>query len=226
MSLVSSPDTDQGAHATGLRSRFRAREQQKLSQRYSRFVGMMKLLLPMIGLGLIVVVLAWPNENGQDAGFHLSFASGEAPDADQLVMVNPRYLGTDRSRRPFTVTAATATQDPENQRRVTLNAPQADMTMEDGSWLTVLASRGIYHQGEQTLSLEGPVNIFSDLGYEFHAESASIDLTTGSARSEHPVYGQGPFGSVRADRLEAQQNGQRLLFEGNVHMIIRPGTGS
>ena len=33
------------------------RVQQQLGLRYTRFVGMMKLLLPMIGLGLIVAVL-------------------------------------------------------------------------------------------------------------------------------------------------------------------------
>lgn len=225
MIAVAAPDISDGARPDGMRARFQAREQQ-VSLRYSRFVGMMKLLLPMIGLGLIVVILAWPNESDQIGGFHLSFAKGDAADADKLVMVNPRYTGTDQSQRPFTVTASSATQDPEDQRRVTLDAPQADMTMEDGSWLTVLASGGIYHQLEQTLNLDGPVNIFSDLGYEFHAESAVIDLETGGARSDRPIYGQGPFGSVRSDRLTVTQSGQRLLFEGNVHMIIRPFEGT
>ena len=98
--------------------------------------------------------------------------------------------------------------------------------MEDGAWLTVIASGGVYHQGRQTLRLDGPVNIFSDLGYEFHAETAMIDLAAGGAKSDRPVYGQGPFGSVRADRMDVQQHGQRLLFDGNVTMIIRLEQGT
>lgn len=221
MSSLSTSDLDATA---GPRLPFRSdpRSQQRLSHRYSRFVGMMKLLLPMIGLGLIIVVLAWPNGSEQDSGFQLSFMPSRDDAADQLIMLNPRYIGTDSEQRPFTVTATSAAQDPKDQRRVTLDALQADMTMDDGAWLTVIASGGVYHQSQQTLRLDGPVNIFSDLGYEFHAESALIDLAAGGASSDQPVYGQGPFGSVRSDRLDVRQHGQRLLFDGNVTMIIRP----
>lgn len=201
------------------------RVQQQLGLRYTRFVGMMKLLLPMIGLGLIVAVLAWPSSHDKDV-FQIPISLSHDGDADRLVMLNPRYIGTDSEQRPFTVTADTATQDPDDQRRVTLKTLQADMTMKDGAWLTMIASGGVYHQGRQTLRLDGPVNIFSDLGYEFHAKEAMIDLAAGGAESAQPVYGQGPFGSVRSDRMTVSEHGQRLVFEGNVTMIIRPTRGS
>lgn len=228
MTDPSTPVLDDGGPATRSRapSADSARTQKQLSLRYTRFVGMMKLLLPMIGLGLIIAVLAWPNGHEQDRGFTVSFSLSHDDAADRLVMLNPRYIGTDSEQRPFTVTADTATQDPEDQRRVTLRTLQADMTMKDGAWLTVMASGGVYHQGRQTLRLDGPVNFFSDQGYEFHAEEAMIDLAAGGATSEQPVYGQGPFGSVRSDRMTVSQHGQRLVFDGNVTMIIRSAQGS
>lgn len=226
MTGVSTSAADDGGLAPPSRLTLpdRAAAQRTLSQRYTRFVGMMKLLLPMVGLGLIVAVLAWPNGQ-EDRIFQIPWSTDDVA-AERLVMVNPRYIGTDSAQRPFTVTADSATQDPNDQRKVTLSALQADMTMKDGAWLTVIASGGVYHQGQQTLRLEGPVNIFSDLGYEFHAKEALIDLAAGGAISEQPVYGQGPFGSVRSDRLTVHQHGQRLIFDGNVTMVIRPPKGS
>ena len=135
-------------------------------------------------------------------------------------MLRPRYLGTDAHDRPFVVTADRATQDPQDQRLITLVNLQADMSMTDSRWFTVMANKGIYHQQRNYLRLQGAINLFSDQGYEFNAQVAEIDLRSGKAVSNRPVQGQGPFGTLRADRLKVEGFGQRLLFSGNVKMHI------
>jgi lipopolysaccharide export system protein LptC len=190
------------------------------SPRYSRFVGMMKLLLPLLALGLVVAVVIWPNELREATGFHLAYVSTNTGGAAELTMLRPRYLGTDARNRPFVVTADRATQDPKDQRLVTLVRLQADMAMADGRWFTIMADSGIYHQQRKHLRLMGAINLFSDQGYEFNATMVDIDLNSGRAVSDQPVNGQGPFGTLRADRLEVENFGQRLLFKGNVRMRI------
>ena len=46
-----------------------------VSERYSSFVGMMKLVLPLGAALLVFIVVAWPYLGGRDAGISLSFAS-------------------------------------------------------------------------------------------------------------------------------------------------------
>jgi lipopolysaccharide export system protein LptC len=196
------------------------RRQDLTSPRYSRFVGMMKLLLPLLALGLVVAVVIWPNEFSEATGLHLSYTTPEDGSAAELTMLHPRYLGTDARNRPFVVTADRATQDPNDQRNVTLEQLQADMATADGRWFTILAHKGVYHQQRQQLRLQGPINLFSDQGYEFNAEVADIDLKSGRAVSDQPVRGQGPFGTLQADRMEVEDFGQRLLFMGNVKMRV------
>ncbi len=181
---------------------------------------MMKLLLPVMALGLAVAVVLWPSEFSQTAGFHLSYVSAEDGGAAELAMLRPRYLGTDARNRPFVVTADRATQDPKDQHLITLERLQADMSMANGQWFTILADTGIYHQQRQRLHLRGAVNLFSDQGYEFNARIVEIDLNSGRATSDQPVRGQGPFGTLRADRLEIVDFGRRLYFRGNVKMRI------
>ncbi len=191
------------------------RRRVRASPRYSRFVGMMKLLLPLLAFGLVVAVVIWPNEFRQATGFHLTDGG-----AAELTMLRPRYLGTDAHDRPFVVTADRATQDPQDQRLITLVNLQADMSMTDSRWFTVMANKGIYHQQRNYLRLQGAINLFSDQGYEFNAQVAEIDLRSGKAVSNRPVQGQGPFGTLRADRLKVEDFGQRLFFSGNVKMHI------
>ena len=193
-----------------------------LGQRYSRFVGMMKVFLPALAATLVIVVIAWPGAFDQDDGFHLSFSQMQADGADRLSMLNPRYYGTDKENRPFTVTAKEAVQDANDSRQVTLSDLQADMTMNDGTWISMMANQGVYHQATMILRLTGAISIFSDRGYEFHASVADVDFGAGSARSAQPVSGHGPFGSLRADRMRIEDRGERMLFEGNVKMTLNP----
>ena len=192
----------------------------KASPGYSRFVSMMKLLLPLLGLGLVVTLVVWPNEFQKATGFHLAYVSSDAGGSVDLTMLRPRYLGTDARNQPFVVTADSATQDPSDQRLISLIRLQADMSMADGRWFTVMADSGIYHQQKQFLRLDGAINLFSDQGYEFNARNTEINLRSGEAVSTLPVSGQGPFGTIKADRLKIEKFGKKLLFLGNVKMRI------
>ena len=194
----------------------------RFGARYSRFVGTMKVLLPLTAAAIAGLILAWPGVHDEPQEIALTFAETNSTDAETPGMANARYVGTDANNRPFLVTADEALQDPGKPDLVDLVALQADMTLDNGVWMSIMASSGQYDRAQQTLQLAGPVNIFSDAGYEFHTESARIDLQNNIAESDQPVRGHGPFGTLSADSFRVIDQGQRLLFRKNVRMIIRP----
>ncbi len=190
--------------------------------RRGRFVGLIKYSLVGLALSLIVLVLAWPGLMAGDEGFKLSIAK-LGPEDFQIRMVNARYMGTDARNRSFVITAESAAQDPSDPWRVTLKQLQADITMPDGTWLSLIAGTGHYHQRQQRLLLEGGISIFSDLGYELHAEDVEIDLEAGRAASALPIRGQGPFGLLGAQNFEITEFGDVIRFGGGVKMTLYPG---
>lgn len=191
-------------------------------RRYGRFVGLAKWLLLAVAVLVVAAVLSWPGTFTGRAGFQLDFANLKGVVDGSLTMVNPRYSGTDKRGRPYVVTATSAKQDEQDQRRVTMHALQADLTMTDGTWLSLTAERGVYDQTRQTLRLDGPIDVFSDRGYEFHGIGAEVDLAAGTAVTSQPVQGHGPFGQLRANRLTVREQGQYLLFEGEVRTRLLP----
>jgi lipopolysaccharide export system protein LptC len=189
--------------------------------RYSRFVGLMRLLLPLVALGLVVIVVAWPDLYRNNDGFRITFSSIESSD-ESLTMANARYVGRDANGQPFVVTAATATQDKSDPKQVLLDGLQADLTLTDGTWITLSANTGVYHQGNELLDLFGDINIFSDRGYEFHANTAHADLAAGVVISDDTVQGQGPFGLLNANGMRLEDKGARMIFNKGVKVTIYP----
>ncbi len=194
----------------------------RFGARHTRFVGAMKVFLPLVAAVIAGLLLAWPGVHEGPREIVLPFAETGATDAETPGMANARYIGTDADDRPFLVTANRAVQDPARPDLIDLVALQADMTLDNGAWMSVMASHGRYDRARQILRLVGTVSIFSDAGYEFHAETALIDLRNKLAESHAPVEGHGPFGTLRADRFRVVDRGRRLLFDDNVRMTIRP----
>lgn len=207
------------------RSLLPSRARPKHSAHYSRFVHAMKWLLPTVAAVLIAVILAWPYLRTEDLRFRISFAALTADQTEDPSMVNPRYLGIDNDDQAFSVTADLARKLAGGALSVELEMPKADITLNDGTWLVLTAENGVYQRTEQTLDLVGAVNLFHDSGYEFRTSKARIDLEKGRAVGDTAVYGQGPFGDLKAQGFDLLDKGKVIVFTGKSKLVIYPGMG-
>lgn len=189
---------------------------------YSNFVGTMKVVLPAIAVGLILLVVAWPRFRAAEEGFRVGVANITSEDAANLHMVNPRYQGIDKRGEPFTVTARSAVKHKPTSDVIELETPQADITVNKGNWVTLKAEFGAYREQDQQLDLIGSVNLYHDDGYEFRTISAHLNMTNNSAEGDDPVHGQGPFGEITSQGFRIYDRGQRIIFTGKAHLLMRP----
>lgn len=185
---------------------------------------LVKFVLPAVALIFLALMVAWPRLFREESKFELTTSEISAV-KDDLRMSSPRFTGMGADNRPYRVTADAAVQDMNDHDLVRLEALQADLSMTDGSWLSVNANNGLMHNGLQTLQLDGQIEAYSDFGYAFYTQSAQIDLKAGSLYSDQPVRLQGPYGHLRAKTMRATERGQRLHFAGDVKVIIFPRSG-
>jgi lipopolysaccharide export system protein LptC len=190
---------------------------------YSRFVGAMKVLLPLIALVLIALVVLWPHLKTEDLSFRIGFAALNLSEATDPAMINPRYVGTDKEEQPYTITADLARRMSDDSGRVELEMPKADITLEDGTWLVLTAQTGLYDRHAKTLDLTGKVNLYHDAGYEFLTSAAKIDLAKSIAYGTRPVHGQGPFGQLNAEGFRMTEKGNTIHFTGKSKLVLYPG---
>jgi len=202
----------------------------RLTQGYSRFVSMMKFLLPAAAIVVVLLVVLWPHLATDDLKFRLGFAAVKLGISEEPSMVNPRYVGADKENQPYSVTADLARKlsgglSVKGVETLELEMPKADLMMKDGTWVVLTAQNGVFKRANQTLDLKGAVNLYHDSGYEFRTDVAEIDLTTGAASGTAPIEGQGPFGQLQAEGFSLVDRGKTIYFTGKSKLTLYPGAG-
>lgn len=196
-------------------------------RRYSAFhshiVNLLKLLLPSVAVGLVAMILLWPQLNPIDQRFRLRPVSVSIDDLENLRVVNPRYVGSDSQNQPYVVTADQATQASGDSNVTDLVKPKGDITLKDGTWLVLSSDTGVYRKKDQLLDLDGNVNLFQDGGYEISTAHARIDLDKNSAEGNDPVVGQGPDTELSGEGFRVYDRGARILVTGRSRLVIRSG---
>jgi lipopolysaccharide export system protein LptC len=192
---------------------------------YSRFVRIMKVMLPIIAISLIALVIMY-SALGRE-GETIKISATELRDiTEDQALVSPRLIGTDGRGQPFTVTAKGAAPNSGKTSNMTIEDVKADITMQDKSWVQVGALEGVLDVEGKTLDLRKTINIFSDRGYECHTDSARYDFGSGVLKGSTPIKCQGPLGIITANSFEGLKDPGMLKFTGGVSTTYFPAARS
>ncbi len=189
---------------------------------YSRFVNLMKFILPAVAAGLLLLIVAWPRLQAGFDRLRLSFTRLDLSEARDLRMVNARFAGVDKLHRPYVLTADVARQMPDRNDLMALEGPKGDITLQSGAWLALTAFTGVYLSQGQLLDLFGDVKMFHDRGYELTTDTAHVDMAAGTAEGNDAVQGQGVFGDVTSQGFRLLDHGQTIIFTGKAKLHLAP----
>lgn len=186
--------------------------------RTTRIVIFGRGLLWLMIAAVIALLIYTASDNTTSDGTRFVFSKIKEMGDIQNVMKNPYYHGLDKNNLPYSVTATQAIQ--QDADTVLLENIKADMDTKDGKWMALHAGAGVYKSAAKTLMLTKNVDMFYDGGYEFRSERAMIDIDKGAASGDMPVAGQGPMGTLKANRFSVFNRGEVMLFEGAVKVVI------
>ncbi len=209
------PMADRNARLIGLPARRAPTPGRIARHRWTVAIG--KRLLPLAALALLSTVALWPQLNPEtdQTRFRYRRDGIQAQDGE---MTDASYRGVDDRGRPYTVTAATATQ--VSPQRINLTVPKGDISLESGNWVMVQSKQGVYvPQGEQ-LDLSGEVTVYRDDGTTLQTDAAAVDLKQGAAASAERVHAEGPFGTLDAQGFAITDRGATTQFTGPGRLVI------
>lgn len=196
------------------------------SDRYSRFVAWVKIILPLAALGLLSsLALLSRNINPEAA---IPFAEVDVRGLAQNQGINAAtYSGVTRSGAAITVSVRSVLPDVTRLSITEASDVTADVILENGQVFRLAAHAGRFDSSGQMLNLTGDVHLFSDDGV--HLTSARLDMSLRDSQlvSPGPVRVAAPFGRMTAGKMTAVQGGEAdtgytALFQNGVKLVYEP----
>jgi lipopolysaccharide export system protein LptC len=197
----------------------RARTTAQEAQRYSRFVARMKRILALCAFLIIAAVLAFFFVQRMPRQLQMSYERLGRVEND-LAMMKPRLSGSDSKGNPYVITADMAVQDAHDPKKASLKNMEADLALDRDNWLNARAKTGLVNMTTGQLELSGGIDVYTATGYELHSNSASANLKQSVIHGHETVTGQGPDGTLRADRFHADRATNILTLSGHVQMTL------
>ena len=189
---------------------------ESVGRRYSRFVGVMKFVLPLAAIGLIAIIAAWPAFRDQEQ----PMVEALEKEPELLQVTGPVLVGTDQDDRPYSIAADRANQGAEGPHIVELSRPEGEIATGGGARISLNADVGRFDRESKQLHLLGDVELSRDDGHSFATDEAFVDMESQSAWGNSPVQGEGPMGEIRSEGFRIEDNGATVIFTGQSRAVL------
>ncbi|WP_071000572.1 LPS export ABC transporter periplasmic protein LptC [Methylobacterium sp. C1] len=188
--------------------------------RHSGRVRAMRRLIPVVAGGAVALLLAYLF-NPFAAPLPGVSVGPVTLAGSKVRMENPRLSGFRQGTRGYEVTADAALQDVRKPSQIELQQMRGHIATDDqGGIARLAATSGLFDTAREALDLKDDIRIWTDKGEEARLRSAAVAFKTGSISSQEPVTVSSPRANVKADTLDVVENGKRISFIGNVHVVI------
>lgn len=191
--------------------------------RHSRRVRLLRRLIPVgavLAVGAILFLAFFEPFRSIPEGVSVGAVK---LNGTKVTMELPKLTGFKKDMRPYEVNAQWAAQDIKNPNVIELKEISARIALQDKSFANIEALNGIYDSGADKLDLKDDVRVRTDTGYDVRMKSAKIEFKAGNVTSSDPVAVRFSGGTIDANGLQMVDNGQRIVFLGRVHTIMKVG---
>jgi len=195
------------------------------AERHSRRVRWLRLVLPALAAASVVgFVVATQIDTTSVGGGLESVVSmaGINIEEKSLVMKAPHISGFEGTKQAYEVQAERAIQELDNPKVVKLDEIIANFGMGRDGTATVNAKAGVFDGNRNRLRLNSGIIVTTSAGYTAKLVSADIDVTKGGLVSKKPLEIKATQGTLKANAVEVQERGKRIIFSGGVTVVYYP----
>jgi lipopolysaccharide export system protein LptC len=198
-----------------------ARRSERLERwrRRSRLIHFLRRALPAAIIAILVLLAAWVLARGLLA--RIGDLRGQLGGA--IHMTKAQFNGRDDQDRAYVIDVKEASRDDFDENRFYLVDPRMVFDSQNVKDSHISADQGVYRKDTRILSLRGHVSLRDPSGNNFDTEQAIVDTAHGTIAGQGRVTGTGPTGAITAQSFTIYDQGQRVVFRGNVHSVVKRG---
>ncbi len=196
-----------------------------IENRYSTLISWIKIVLPLIALGLLSTLFLFSRTPDPDAA--IPFADVDVTElAREQRLSNPRFAGTLEDGRRIQMTADVATPVPGTPNQLTADNIEARLEISGVDFLLLNARSSLIDLGASVAALSQDVRLTSSNGYRLSSDMMTVALTALDLQSPGPVVVNGPGLTLTGGSmsLTMEDSAQVLRFTGGVRVLYDPPT--
>lgn len=191
---------------------------------YSTFVAWMKILLPLVALGLLssVVFFAREADDHRTIPFVAELADGETSEER---VTRPEYVGLTSDGSTITMKAETVRPVGGNMQILDVDAIVGVTHSVDGRDISSSAPTARFDTTTDKAEFFGQVDVETSDGYMVTTQGLTSRLDVTRIEGGGPVLGTAPFGTLEAGGMlytATKAGNTHLLFNGGVKLIYQP----
>jgi len=146
----------------------------------------------------------------------------ESNKSDQVI-IEPKFLGLNKSKKPFLVKANKAEKISNQENVYRLQKPSGEMKDNKGTMFFLNSLKGEFDQNNQKIHLYENVYLKNLEGLSFKTESAYIDLETNDIYGNAKTFGFNNNGEISSQGFKIKDQGNIITFKGPTNLIINHG---
>jgi lipopolysaccharide export system protein LptC len=187
---------------------------------YSKFVGFLKITLPLAALALMLTVFLFARAPTQDSA--VPYAEIEEI-AREPRLSGAQFSGVADDGSVIQLTAETARPLGDV---LLVETMFASIDAVNGTHIDIRAGQGEINNATRIARLTGLARIETSNGYEMETAGITANLTTGQITSNGALEIQVPFGSLTAGQMIIEtpegMGSQVMLFQNGVRLVYTP----
>lgn len=194
--------------------------------RYSRMIGLLKLVLPLSALVLMSMVFLLARPVDPSRAIEMAEIDVEERARDPRIS-GARFAGVTDDGAALRIVTETARTDPRAMLRFNVTGLELYLDGPGGESVQAHADSGAIDRGEGSFSMEGGVQVTASPGYRLETERVSGLLDHTRIEVPGTLTGQAPAGEITAGNLivataTPQRSAYTLVFSGGVRLIYHP----
>jgi lipopolysaccharide export system protein LptC len=189
---------------------------------YSRLVGGLKVMLPLVALGLLSTLFLL--SDAPDPERALPYAEVDVAQlARELRLTQPRFAGVMPDGREITLVAQAAAPDFEVTDVIVTDLVEGRIALDDGEFLLIDARDGRIDVAARVADLSGGVEAETTQGYRLLSDRILLQLAELGLDAPSEVRIEGPGLSITAGAMEltGPAGAAVLSFTGGVRLLYQ-----
>jgi lipopolysaccharide export system protein LptC len=200
-------------------SALRRRKRMDQWRRRSRLIHILRRALPAAIVTILVLLAGWVVVRG----VLVRFGDLRGLNGAIIHMSNARFYGRDGDHKAYILGASEAARDNLDPHRIVLTKPILALDAGDPRERHISADQGVYRDDSKILNLLGHVSLRDPNGDNLITDRAIVDTAHGTIAGQGRGSGSGPTGTITAESFAVFDQGQRVVFRGEVHSVVKRG---